>query len=116
MSDGYDSVASVEFCVPCSRLLWDRTSTKGQGPVSRKFRELFGPEKPVVKLRPAYFVKLFFSYVVKGIKVKLSAKFRASRGLRFKDTKRIVSPEIRPKSFGTFEKQASDYMTNFIPG
>ena len=37
-----------------------------QGPVSRKSRELYGPEKPVVKLRPAYFVKLVFSYVVKG--------------------------------------------------
>ena len=34
------------------------------------------------------------------------AKFRASRRLRFEDTKRIMSPEIRPKSFGTFEKQA----------
>ena len=76
------------------------------GPVSRKSRELFGPEKPVVKLRPAYSVKLVFSYVVKGIKIKITAKFRASRGLRFEDTKRIVSPEIRPKSFGTFEKQA----------
>ena len=32
--------------------------------------------------------------------------FRASRRLRFEDTKRIVSPEIHPKSFGTFEKQA----------
>ena len=76
------------------------------GPVSRKPRELFGPEKPVVKLRPAYSVKLVFSYVVKGIKVKITAKFRASRRLRFVDTKRIVSPEIGPKSFGTFEKQA----------
>ena len=27
-----------------------------QGPVSRKSRELFGPEKPFVKLRPAYSV------------------------------------------------------------
>ena len=34
------------------------------------------------------------------------AKFRALRRLRFEDTKRITSPEIRPKSFGTFEKQA----------
>ena len=81
-------------------------SDKGQGPVSRKSRELFGPEKPVVKLRPAYSVKLVFSYVVKGIKIKITAKFRASRRLRFEDTKRIMSPEIRPKSFGTFEKQA----------
>ena len=38
--------------------------------------------------------------------MKITAKFRASRRLRFEDTKRIVSPEIRPKSFGTFEKQA----------
>ena len=77
------------------------------GPVSRMSRELFGPEKPFVKLRPAYSVKLIFSHVVKGIKTEIMAKFRASRRLRFEDTKRIMSPEIRPKSFGTFEKQAS---------
>ena len=77
-----------------------------QGPVSRKSRELFGPEKPFVKLRPAYSVKLVFSYVVKGMKIKITAKFRAWRRLRFEDTKRIMSPEIHPKSFGTFEKQA----------
>ena len=76
------------------------------GPVSRKSRELFGPEKPVVKLQPAYSEKLVFSYVVKGIKIKITAKFRASRRLRFEDTKRIMSPEIRPKRFGTLEKQA----------
>ena len=76
------------------------------GPVSRKSRELYGPEKPFVKLRPAFSGKLVFSYVVKGIKIKITAKFRASRLLRFQDTKRIMSPEIRPKSFGTFEKQA----------
>ena len=80
------------------------------GPVSRKSRKLFGPEKPFVKLRPAYSVKLVFSYVVKGIKIKITAKFRASRRLRFEDAKRIVSPELRPKSFGTFEKQAPGLM------
>ena len=79
-----------------------------QGPVSRKSRELFGPEKLIVKSRPAYSVKLIFSHVVKGIKIKIMAKFRASRRLRFEDTKRIISPEIRPKSFGTFEKQAPE--------
>ena len=63
---------------------------KGQGPVSRKSRELFGPEKPFGKLRPAYSVKLIFSHVVKGIKIKITAKFRASRRLRFEDTKRII--------------------------
>ena len=76
---------------------------RDQGPVSR---ELLGPETPFVKLRPAYSVKLGFSYVVKGIKIKITAKFRASRRLRFEDAKRIMSPEIRPKSFGTFEKRA----------
>ena len=39
---------------------------------------------------------------------KITAKFRASGRLRFEDTKRIMSPEIRPKSFGTFEKRAPD--------
>ena len=78
---------------------------KALGPVSRKSRELSGREKPFGKLRPAYSVKLIFSHVVKGIKIKTTAKFRASRRLRLEDTKKIMSPEIRPKSFGTFEKQ-----------
>ena len=82
------------------------SSNSGLGPVSRKSRKPFGPEKPFVKLRPANFVDLVFSYVVKGIKMKTSSKFRASRRLRFEDTKRIMSPEMRPKSFGTFEKRA----------
>ena len=77
------------------------------GLVSRKSREPFGPEKPFVKLRPAFSVKLVFLYVVKGIKIKITAKFHASRRLSFEDTKRIMSPEIRPKSFGTFEKQVT---------
>ena len=67
----------------------------------------FRAEKPLVKLRSVYSVKLVFSYVVKGIKIKITAKFRASRRLDFEDTKRIMSPEMRPKSFGTFEKGAS---------
>ena len=70
------------------------------GPVSRKSRKLFGPEKPFVKLRPAYSVRPVFSYVVKGIKIKITAKFRASRRLSFEDTKIIMSPEMRPKSLG----------------
>ena len=40
----------------------------------------------------------------------IKAKFRASRRLRFEDTKRIMSHEIRPKSFGTFEKQAPGHI------
>ena len=73
-----------------------------QACVSQKTRKLYGPEKPFVKLRPAYFVKLVFSYVIKGIKIKITAKFRDTEHLRFEDTKRIMSP----KSFGTFEKRA----------
>ena len=73
---------------------------------SRKSRRLFGPEKPFVKLRPAHSVKLVFSYVVKGIQIKITAKFRASRFLCFEDTKRTMSPEMRPKSLGTFKKRA----------
>ena len=77
-----------------------------QGPVSRKSRKLFGPERPFVKLQPAYSVRLVFSYVVKGTKIKITAKFRASRRFHFEDTKIIMSPEMCPKSFGTFAKQA----------
>ena len=77
------------------------------GLVSRKSRELFGREKPFVKVRPAYYVKLIFSYVAKGIETKITAKFRASRRLRFEDTKRIMSLEIRPKSSRTFEISAN---------
>ena len=62
----------------------------------------------MVTLRPAYFVKLVFSCVVKGIKGKITAKFRASRRLRCENTRGIMSPEMRPKSFGTFEKHAKE--------
>ena len=33
-------------------------------------------------------------------KIKITAKFRASRRLRFEDLKRIMSTEMRSKSFG----------------
>ena len=89
-----------------ARVLGHKESDFSVRPVSRK--KLFGPERPFVKLRPPYSVKLVFAYVVKGIKIKITAKFRASRRLRFEDTKRIMAPEIRPKSFGTFEKQAPE--------
>ena len=66
-------------------------------------------EKPLVKLQPTYSVKLVFLCVVKGIKIKITAAFRASRRLRFEDKKRIMSPEMPPKSFGTFEKRAPGF-------
>ena len=83
-------------------LIGSEKGLKNPGAHFSKFPRPFGPEKPFVKVRPAYSVKLVFSYVVKGIKTKITAKFRGSRRLRFEDTKRIMSPEIRPKSFGTF--------------
>ena len=52
----------------------------------------FRARKAIRKLRPAHSVKLVFSYVVKGLKIKISAKFRASRPIRFEDAKRIMSP------------------------
>ena len=55
--------------------------------VSQKTRKHYGPEKPFVKLRPAYSVKLGFSYVVKGVNVKITAKFRDTGLFRFEDTK-----------------------------
>ena len=81
------------------------TRNRTLGPVSQKSRKLFGLEKPFVKLRPAYSVKQVFSYVVKRIKSKITARlearnfavilitarFRASRHLRFGDTKKIFT-------------------------
>ena len=79
-----------------------------------KVPKTFRAGKVIVKLRPAYSVRLVFSYVVKEIKIKITAKICASRHLRFEDTKRIVSPEMRPKSFGTFEKRAPGHIWSFI--
>ena len=95
--------ANWELAVKCVVRLALR---KEPGPVSRKSRKLFGPQKPSVRFRSAYSVKLVFSCVVNGRKIKITAKFRASRRLRFEHTKRIMPPEMRPKSFGTFEKRA----------
>ena len=82
-----------------------------QGPVSRKYRKLFGSKKPFVKIRPAYSVKLVFSYVVEGVKIEIyiTAKFRALRPFRVEDTKGIRSPEMRPKSFGTLEERTPNH-------
>ena len=47
--------------------------------------------------------------------MKTTAKFRASRSLRCADAKRIMSPEMGPKSFGTFEKQAPGASFSKVP-
>ena len=69
------------------------------GVVSRKSRKRFGPAQQFVKLQPAYSVRLFSSYVVKEIKIKITAKYRGSRRLLFEDTKRILSPRNAPEKF-----------------
>ena len=56
-----------------------------------------------MKLRPAYSVKLVFSFVVKGIKVKVTEKFRVSRGLQIEDTKGIVTRNA-PEKFRDFRE------------
>jgi len=56
--------------------------------------ETYEPEKPFVKLLPAYSVKLVFSYVVKGIEMTITAKFRDTEHLRFEDTKKIVTRKV----------------------
>ena len=65
-------VTKVESCVALAPVFFSVanlvTNFHVLGPVSQKSREVCGPEKPFVKVRPAYSVKLVFSYVVKGIK------------------------------------------------
>ena len=54
----------------------------------------------------AYFRNMVFQQIYKIQKNNIIAKFQASKPSRSKDTKRFIFPEIRPKSFGTFEKRA----------
>ena len=84
--------------------------------VFRKSRHLRA-RKAFRKTPTRLFRKAALLYVVKGMKMKTTAKFRALRRLRCTDTKRIISPEMGPKSFGTFEKQAPEesYCGTFRP-
>ena len=55
------------------------------------------------------FYKAGLFIFLKGNKNEITAKFRASRQLRFEDAKRIMSAEIHPvDGFGTLEKRALD--------
>ena len=85
-----------------------------QGPVSRTSRELFGPEKLVVKLQFARFEKVIFLHAFNIRKIKRIAKFEGLEPRRCEDIKGIVVPDIGPKSFGTFEKQAPAFYPNFL--
>ena len=82
------------------------SNNRGLGPVSRQSRELFGPEKLVVKLQSACFEKLIFLHVFNIRKTKRIGKFEGLELRRCENIKAVVAPEIGPKRFGTFEKRA----------
>ena len=84
------------------------------GAVSRKFRKLSGPEKLFVKLRTAHSVKLAFSFVVKGIKMKATVWLCALRRLRSEDTKRIMSLEMHPKKFSGLSRNRPQARSGYI--
>ena len=70
MEQAFPLLFSLWSCVTgCPSILYDKKyrriiptflSFSNQGSVSRKSRELFGPEKQVVKLQSACFEKLIF--------------------------------------------------------
>ena len=65
--------------------------------VSRKSRELFRPGNPVIKLQSSCFEKVIFEH---DFNVRnWIAKFDGLEPRRYEDIKRIVAPEIGPKSF-----------------
>ena len=80
----------------------DESKHDSQRPVSRKSRKLFEPEKLFVNLRPAYSVKVVFSNVAKGWKIKITGKFRASRRLRLENIKKITRNV--PQNFRDFRE------------
>ena len=75
------------------------------GPVSRRSREVFVSEKPVVKLQSTCFEKMIFKHIFIVKETKRIAKFDGLEPRRCKDIKLIVAPEMGPKSFGTFGRQ-----------
>jgi len=86
----------------CFRKIWPRSSrlSPEQGPVSRKSRKRFGPEKPFVRVRSANSVKLIFSYVVKGIKIKITKSFVPRDDLVVKIQRELCHPKCPRKVSG----------------
>ena len=82
-----------------------RKARNDLGPVSGKSRELFRPEKLVVKLQSACFEKLIFLHVFNKRKTRRIAKFEGLKPWRCEVIKAIVAPKIGPKSCGTFENR-----------
>ena len=82
----------------------DYTSQSNQGPDSRKSRNLFGPEKSFIKLRLAYSVKLFFSYIVKEIKSKNKCKVSCLETPLFLRYKENFVTRKAPEKFRDFRE------------
>ena len=83
-----------------------RRSSTFPGARFSKVPRTFRARKAIRKITTCLFCKTGLFICCKVMKIKITSKFRASRRHRFEDTKRNMSPEIRPKSFGSFEKQA----------
>lgn len=70
------------------------------GPISRKSRENFSGQKPVVKLPSACFEKLISEHVFYVSKTKGISKFEGLEPRRGEDVKEIVTTEMnRPEKF-----------------
>ena len=111
---GQKALSSVELTRSANWSIRPASSNKWGallGPVSRKSRERFGPEKPVVKLQSACFEKLIFYHVFSVRKTKRIVKFGGFEARCCEDMKGIVTPETGPKSFGTFVKQAPNLVS-----
>ena len=67
------------------RYLSSSLKNSGLGAIARKSRELFGPEKPIVKLQSACFEKLIFLHVFNIRKTKRIAKFEGLEPRRCED-------------------------------
>lgn len=66
---------------------------------------LKSPEKGFLKLKSACYEVWIFEHVFKTLENKTIAKLHDLKRFPFEDTKRFMSTEIGPKSFGTFEKR-----------
>jgi len=77
--------------------------TRARGPFLESAEtELFEPEIPFVKLRPAYSEKLVLSNAVKGIEIEITAKFRTYALFRCEDTKRMIVTRNAPEKLRDF--------------
>ena len=85
------------------------TSFQNQGPVSRKSRKRFGPEKAFLKLPPAYSKRLVFNYDFKIRTGKFVAKFHAWKRLRFfKIQRKLWHPKYARKVSGVSRNALHD--------